>query len=153
MGGEVNPVCNACGERNTPSEEHLIHLALGRVVLANPEHTTETFRAEMRTGRWRGFRCVAPSKLPRFAALADTRISNLLCGECNMGWARELEQRAGAHLGDVLNRDSPVNARLLRRWLWFFSTKAWWLTDERRCCRTAVCFRVCGSSQMRHAVC
>jgi hypothetical protein len=80
--------------------------------------------------RWAEFLCVTTAKRVRRAMLADAVVRNLVCSPCNEGWANELEKRAGEHLFRFILEDGAAAAHVLRRWVWFFATKAWWL-DSR----------------------
>lgn len=62
----------------------------------------------------------------------DRYIENLLCADCNVGWARELEEEAGANLFRFLHEDGPLDAQLMKRWLVFFTSRTFSTTRGRR---------------------
>src|SRR6266545_3263869 len=52
------------------------------------------------------------------------------------GWANDLEIKAGAELNRFLFEDGAANARLLRRWIWFFCAKAAWIDSRTEALRS-----------------
>lgn len=123
--------CNACGKVGATTEEHLIHLATGRVMFADRTLDRDQLDSLLRSDRWAEFLCVnTAAGRVRPAALADAAVRNLLCEVCNRGWANELEKQAGEHLFRFIHEDGPAAAHLLRRWVWFLATKAWWLDKK-----------------------
>ena len=128
--------CNSCGQVGPPSVEHLIHLAIGRVIFADASLDRPALESRLRADRWAEFLCVHPGKRNRRAALADAKVDNLICRKCNEGWANDLEIKAGAELNRFLFEDGAANARLLRRWIWFFCAKAAWIDSRTEALRS-----------------
>jgi hypothetical protein len=59
------PSGRARGNVGPPSREHLIHVAIGRVILADESLDRRTLEERLRTDRWKNFLCVHPGKKTR----------------------------------------------------------------------------------------
>ena len=124
--------CNACGSEGKTSREHLIHVAIGRVILGDKRLTRDEVRTLLQSGDLRDFR---RHRLGAGFPLEDhdvgpgwfnTEIRGLLCESCNSGWAKDLEEQAGANLYDFTEMYGRADAQVLRRWAMFFAIKLWW---------------------------
>ena len=118
--------CNSCGVEGDPSREHLIHVAIGRVILANRQLSADDVRNRLQSDRFAEFGLypdVLVSGEPEGRGWINSAIFGLLCRDCNGGWARELEEAAGEALYDFTLLRGPANDRLLRRWACFFTLK------------------------------
>ena len=123
--------CNGCGLETQPSKEHLIHLAVGRVLFRNNQLTTKEMRDRLQRdwfSELRGY--VDPLKEDPFEGGKPVRlgewVKNLICADCNRTWARKLEEEAGSELDtwtDIggtaaligrLHRNPLVSARPVR---------------------------------------
>ena len=121
-------VCNACDHEGKTSREHLIHIAIGRVILANRGLSPDEVREHLRTGPFREFRyleTIDDDIDSADVAWLNQEIRGLICETCNRRWARQLEQDAGNNLYDFTHLRGRADARLLRRWPWFFAIKLW----------------------------
>lgn len=120
--------CNACGDVGATSREHLIHVAIGRVILGNAGLSKDEVRAGLQSERFRQFGLYRePSLSEREGpAWSNQSIRGLICKECNETWAKELEEEAGKALFGFINGGEPAQAALLRRWAWYFAIKLWW---------------------------
>lgn len=121
-------VCNACGYEGKTSNEHLIHIAIGRVLVRNWSLPPNEVRRLLRTGHFGEFRLYErpyEHDTPGKQAWLNQEIRGLICRECNMRWARQLEEDAGKNLYEFLNHRGKIDARLFHRWAWFFATKLW----------------------------
>jgi hypothetical protein len=120
--------CNACEHEGKTSKEHLIHIAIGRVILANRGMSPDEVRRHLRSGPFRDFRYIE-SIDDDFDSLdvawLNQEIRGLICETCNQRWARQLEQEAGNNLYDFTHGRGKVNGPLLRRWAWYFAIKLW----------------------------
>ncbi len=109
------------------SKEHLVHVAVGRVILANKRLTAPDVRRHLQSDYFREFEMHSPfpEGEPLGRAWLNGSISGLICRECNQGWARELEESAGKALYAFTLERRAAEARLLRRWAWYFAAKMW----------------------------
>lgn len=117
------PTCNGCGRDTDSSDEHLIHRRVGEALLGTTQHVdTAEMRRELLTGyvRFDG----AAGEVRRSDVRMDGVIQNLLCAECNSGWANELEAAAGANLFAFLHQGSALDLDIFLRWFLFFQVKA-----------------------------
>jgi hypothetical protein len=78
--------------------------------------------SRLRADRWAEFLCVHPGKRNRRAALADAKVNNLICRKCKRGGQRPRNQ-GWRRVEPFLFEDGAANARLLRRWVWFFAPR------------------------------
>ena len=119
--------CNACGYLGPSSNEHLLHVAIGRVILGNAGLTRDEVRAGLQSEHFRGYGLYAePTASERLEpGWANTEIYGLICEECNQRWANRLELDAGKALYGFIIGGEPADA-ILRRWAWYFATKLWW---------------------------
>lgn len=117
--------CNACGFQGKTSKEHLIHVAVGRVILANKALSPESVREHLQDDEFKRYGLYAsPSENDRLEdAWINGFIRGLICKGCNEGWARRLEEEAGANLYDFTILGGAANAEILRRWAWYFAMK------------------------------
>ena len=123
--------CNACGAEGATSREHLFHIAIGRVIVADKGLTPDQVRTRLQDAYHRDFRLYKLGGSPiadeeEGAAWFNQAIEGLICMGCNKRWAKELEEQAGENLYDFTNLHGRADARLLRRWAFFFATKLWW---------------------------
>jgi hypothetical protein len=144
------PICNGCGKQAPTSKEHFLHVAIARVMLGNMSMPEAEVRArlarppyseiELYTHLSRG----GGRERPMYPHKAMIR--NLLCRDCNNGWANELELSAARNMHDFI-QGGRANGDVLRRWAWFFFSKAWWL--HRKTDKLAQGFAVPGISVLR----
>jgi hypothetical protein len=122
-------ICNGCGRQMPTSKEHLLHVAVAQVLLKD---------RRIRTGQERD---AALRRHPFFNELRlhrdplageperkirlDVYVENLICGDCNSTWARELEEEAGSALYQFIHLHRPAQD-VLREWSFYFATKMWW---------------------------
>jgi hypothetical protein len=124
-------ICNACGEDKPGSREHLIHVHVGRVLAqVGAEIPGDEVRRTLRQGMLGEFEIHKSDAETRPAFLADKVVQDLLCRDCNSGWANELEVEAAEHLAILLADRRRARGEVLRRWAAFFAIKAWWI-DRR----------------------
>lgn len=124
-------ICNACGKEAPGSKEHVIHVAIGRVIAqVGSEVPGGEVRRRLRQGRIGQFEMHQRDAAPRPAFLADKVIQDLLCRDCNRLWANNLEIEAARELAIFLADRRRAGGDLLRRWAAFFALKAWWI-DRR----------------------
>ena len=94
-------VCNACEREGRTSNEHLIHVAIGRVLVRNWSLPPEEVRRLLQTGPLGEFRLYErpyEDDSPSERTWLNQEIRGLICRECNMTWARQLEEDAGRNL-------------------------------------------------------
>ncbi|MFL5798478.1 MAG: hypothetical protein ACJ77A_11175 [Actinomycetota bacterium] len=128
-------ICNGCGEEKPTSWEHLIHLVIGRVLLKDHGVAPTELRPRLRTHPWYKELDLwehdpVEGEPVRKVNLADAKIRNLLCRDCNGSWARRLEEQGGERLYQFIHLHRPADAPVMRRWVMFFAMKLWW--TERR---------------------
>ncbi len=118
--------CSGCDKQAQLTKEHLISLPIGRVVLRNrnKELTTKEMRAKLPTGYFRldvGGR-PAETKVPDLRL--DGYIENILCADCNGGWAIDLEEHVGPMLYKFVHLKGHLkDVNTLKRWMAFFAIK------------------------------
>lgn len=125
--------CNACGAEGKTSKEHLIHVAIGRVILNDKRLSREQVRERLQDKRHRGFQLYnledgfpMSDEQIEGPAWFNQEIRGLICVDCNEDWARILEENAGNNLYDFTHLYGKADGTLLRRWAWFFAVKLWW---------------------------
>lgn len=76
--------CNACDHEGEPSREHLIHVAIGRTILANRRFSPEEVRAHLQSDRYRQFSYYGDvlHDEPLGPAWLNQHIRGLICREC-----------------------------------------------------------------------
>lgn len=122
-------VCNGCGQRKPTSKEHLVHVAVARVLLKDRAIKT----GKDRDAALRAHPFFSGLKLYRDPLRSDPErpifltvyVENLICKECNQTWARELEEEAGDALYQFIHLHRPAQA-VLREWSFYFAVKLWW---------------------------
>jgi hypothetical protein len=120
--------CNACDHEGKTSREHLIHIAVGRAILANRGMSPEEVRQHLQSGRFRDFRyfeTIDDDWASLDVAWLNQEIRGLICERCNNRWARDLEEDAGNNLYDFTHLRGRADGPLLRRWACFFAIKLW----------------------------
>jgi hypothetical protein len=120
--------CNGCGRDTAPSKEHLIHLAIGRVIFRNKQLNTDQLRERLNKGWLAEYRAYADPMAPVESGKPvklDMWVRNLICKACNKGWAKTLEEETGHRLYNFVHGEGPVSDPLFRKWAWFFSVKIW----------------------------
>ena len=124
--------CNACGSEGPTSREHLIHVAIGRVILADRGLSSDEVRRRLQEEEYREFRRYAIGQgFPLGEkdvgqAWFNTEIRGLICRSCNSGWAKDLEEAAGPRLYSFVHLHGQADEQVLRRWAAFFAIKLWW---------------------------
>lgn len=131
--GERLSVCNGCGQRKPTSREHLVHVAVARVLLKDRKIKTGRERdAALRNHPFLSGLRLYRNPLegdPERSAHLTVWVENLLCRDCNGEWARRLEEEAGAALYQFVHLHRPASP-ILRAWAFFFAIKLWW--SQRR---------------------
>jgi hypothetical protein len=126
-------ICNGCGQRKPTSKEHLVHVAVARVLLKNRQIRTSQERDEaLRTDAFLSGLHLYRDPLedePERSISLSVWIENLMCADCNGSWARRLEEEAGAALYQFVHLHRPATD-VLRGWAFFFAIKLWW--SQRR---------------------
>ena len=121
--------CNGCGRRKPTSKEHLLHVAVARVLLK--DRSIET--GKQRDAALRRDPFFTGLKLYRNPLAGESErliylhvyVENLICKECNGTWARLLEEEAGLNLYQFVHLHRPAEA-ILREWSFYFAIKLWW---------------------------
>jgi hypothetical protein len=120
--------CNACDHEGKTSREHLIHVAIGRVILGNRGLSPDQVRTHLQSGRFRDFRyyeSIDDDEGAAPVAWLNQELRGLICETCNNRWARQLEEDAGNNLYDFTMLRGKADAPLLRRWALYFAIKLW----------------------------
>jgi len=119
--------CNACDHEGKTSREHLIHVAIGRVILGNRKLSPDQVRERLRDQHFREFGAYETplEEGPSRPFWLNSHIRGLICERCNRTWARQLEEDAGENLYGFTMLGQAVDAQLLKRWAWFFAMKMW----------------------------
>lgn len=122
----ADTICNGCRRRRPTSKEHLIHLAVGRALMRDRTMDRATMQARLADDYWGGFKQYDQGLVDETSRPAPLGwwVRDLICRDCNGGWAKRLEERAGAHLYEFLHVYAEADATLLGRWAWFFAFKA-----------------------------
>jgi len=116
-------MCNGCGVDTETSREHLIHRRVGEAILGIRDHPdTEAMRRELLDGyiRFSG----NAGDVSHTGVRLDGIVRNLLCRDCNSGWASDLEELAGANLFAFLHEGGHLDLQRFLRWFVFFQFKA-----------------------------
>lgn len=118
-------VCNGCSKRRQLTKEHLISLPIGQVIVGQRDTNTDAMRRLLPMNNVQMFIGERLQEPPEADKRLDMYVKNLLCGECNGGWAIQLEETVGPILyGFVHLRDRLSAIRELKRWMVFFAVKA-----------------------------
>lgn len=125
---EATGICNGCGKRKPTSKEHLVHVAVARVLLKDRgirdgKERDEAFRSDPFFAGLQLYRDPLQGD-PERPIFMSVWIEDLLCRDCNGGWARELEEDAGNNLYQFIHLHRP--ARDLRGWAFYYAIKLWW---------------------------
>jgi hypothetical protein len=131
--GEATGICNGCGKREATSREHLVHVAVARVLLKDRQIRTgkerdEAFRSDPFFARLQLYRDPLEGEPERPISMS-VWIRDLLCPDCNGGWAKKLEEDAGNDLYQFVHLHRPASVDL-RGWAFYFAIKLWW--SQRR---------------------
>ncbi len=135
-------ICNGCGAPSSPTEEHLVHRDIARVLLAAPKSPRRDVRPSLEGGFFSGFVHSNGQNQSLGRVNFNAAIDNLLCGECNRHKAGPLEAQAGKALQSFLVDGAVADFSLLRRWAWYFALKFWWYKRPTEDLRAGVLFPV-----------
>lgn len=123
--------CNGCGENQALTKEHLISLPIGRVIVKRNDVDTTSMRRLLATDNVRVKNIESHDAQPIANTRLDGYIENLLCANCNQGWAIALEEVVGPLLYDFVHlRGRLSDTKTLKRWMAFFSVKGAFYYDR-----------------------